>query len=343
MLFSESPPPRPQDGPAARIDTDMFSTYTMQQPDSTAQIKTVPGEELVKSLGHRTTAEMVSEGMNLPNFDAMASQRDAQGPTWQTSLPNIGSMLTKSNVSGIDSEILKNEDLIGFQYKELERITKRFTEKKIYIPDPNGGPGKLAGKIGYGGFGEVYAGFHPNFGQVAVKKARTHLVFDRKPDIAVKLFNAEVRFLAQFRHKNIVPIIGYSIDGPLCIVCEYIDGGSLQDKLAAKILTEKQRLKILIGTAEGLKYLHGGKKLEAKKDSIDYEATDSEYSSKTGNFVHGDIKTANILLTRDCVPKVRSFFVCKYCLLNILLYFAAVVIYIFTFSCVYSTIKLLID
>lgn len=313
MLFSESPPARPQDGPAARIDTDMFSTYTMQQPDSTAQIKTTPDEEQAKSLGHRTTAEMVSEGMNLPNFDAIniASQKDAQVP-WQTSLPNLGSMLTKSNMSGIDSEILKNQDLIDFQYKELERITKRFSEKKIYIPDPNGGPGKLAGRIGNGGFGEVYAGFHPNFGQVAVKKARTHLVFDRKPDIAVKVFNAEVRFLAQFKHKNIVPIIGYSIDGPLCIVCEYIDGGSLQDKLAEKILTEKQRLKIMMGTAEGLKYLHGGKKLDAKKDCIDYEATDSEHSSKTGNFVHGDIKTANILLTRDFEPKVCSFFIKYY-------------------------------
>lgn len=257
--------------------------------DSTAQIKTPPGEEQAKSLGHRTTAEIASQKDQVP---------------WQTSFPNIDSMLTKSNVSGIDSEILKNQDLIDFPYKDLERITKRFTDKKIYIPDPNGGPGKLAGKIGTGGFGEVYAGFHPTYGQVAVKKARTHLVFDKKPDIAVNVFNAEVRFLAQFKHKNIVPIIGYSIDGPLCIVCEFIDGGSLQDKLADKILTEKQRLKIMIGTAEGLKYLHGGKKLEAKQDNIGYEATESEHFSKTGNFVHGDIKTANILLTRDCDPKV---------------------------------------
>lgn len=276
----------------------------MQQPDSTAQIKTAPGVEQAKSLGHRTTAEMVSDGLNVPNFDLL-SQRDGQVP-WQTSFPNLGSMLTKSNVPGIDSEILKNQDLIDFPYKELERITKRFTDKTIYIPDPNGAPGKLAGKIGNGGFGEVYAGYHPNFGQVAVKKARTHLLFDRKPDTAIKVFNAEVRFLAQFKHKNIVPIIGYSIDGALCIVCEYIDGGSLQDKLAAKILTEKQRLKIMIGTAEGLKYLHGSEKLETKKDSIDSEATNSGDSSKGGNFVHGDIKTANILLTRDCVPKVAS-------------------------------------
>lgn len=285
----------------------MFSTYTLQQPDSTAQIKTAPGEEQAKSLGHRTTAEMVSEGMNLPNFDALniASQKDAQVP-WQTSFPNLGSMLTKSNVSGIDSEILKNQTLIDFQYKELERVTKRFADKKIYIPDPNGGPGKIAGKIGNGGFGEVYAGFHPNYGQIAVKKASTHLLFDRKPDIAVKVFNAEVRFLAQFKHKNIVPIIGYSIDGPLCIVCEYIDGGSLEDKLAAKILTEKQRLKIMIGTAVGLKYLHGSESLVTK--NIGYKA-ESEDSSKKGNFVHGDIKTANILLTRDFVPKVCSFFI----------------------------------
>lgn len=198
----------------------------------------------------------------------------------------------------LDNGILEDSNLIPFEYSELEVMTNNFTETLVK------GPTGLIGKIGRGGFGEVFVGSHYRHGSLAVKKVRCYLQFDCKPAVAIKVFNAEVRSLSQLRHVNIVPILGYSVNGPTpCIICKYIEGGSLEQKIAAKNLSENERMKIMLGTAEGLKYIHN----TLKPVQVGNGASHPPSILKT-YFIHGDVKTANILLTKDCVPKVRSVF-----------------------------------
>lgn len=201
----------------------------------------------------------------------------------------------------VDNGILEDSNLIPFEYSELEVITNNFTETLV------DGPTGLIGKIGRGGFGEVFVGSHYRHGSLAVKKVRCYLQFDCKPEVAIKVFNAEVKSLSQLRHINIVPILGYSVDGPTpCIICKYIEGGSLEQKIAAKELSEKERMEIMLGTAEGLKYIHN----TIKPVQVGNGASHPPSTLKT-YFIHGDVKSANILLTKDCVPKLCDFGLAK--------------------------------
>lgn len=224
---------------------------------------------------------------------------------YQMSFPNIDLPSNTIENDKSDESIFNNKNLINFKYEELQNITNNFSDQVIV------GPTGITGKIGKGGFGEVFVGVHSQLGTLAVKKAHSELLTLHRRESTITLFNAEVKYLSKFRHVNIVPILGFSRDGPApCIVCEFIDGGSLERKISAKELNEKERIDIMIGTAEGLKYLH---------KSEPYSGSDSQMENvKRNNFVHGDIKSANILLSKDCVPKVTTS---KFVLDNIFLGF----------------------
>lgn len=159
----------------------------------------------------------------------------------------------------------------------LGAVTDNFNDK----PLEEGG--KL---IGSGGFGMVYLGkFHNGF-QIAVKCLRES--DQLKEEDLIKQFETEVLMLSQYRHENILHLLGYSKDGPApCLVYQYLPNGSLEDRLAClhgtPPLSANMRLKIIQGTANGIAYLNGEK------------------------YVHRDIKSANILLDSEFTAKVGDF------------------------------------
>ncbi|CAI9269226.1 unnamed protein product [Lactuca saligna] len=81
--------------------------------------------------------------------------------------------------------------------------------------------------------------------------------------IATKEFNNELQMISQFSHENVISFIGYCNEGnERIIVYEYAVNGSLdhhlQDPKKMSSITWTQRLKICIGAARGLNYLHSG-------------------------------------------------------------------------------------
>ncbi|XP_021200623.3 interleukin-1 receptor-associated kinase 4 [Helicoverpa armigera] len=377
-MLGEPPPPRPSDGPAAPIPTNLTdllnesveqrlnsmasiesdnlhnsshdqaicnrTTRQLKEPSDlikfseTIQTKDIPNLSVLQTFGNRSTALMKQS--NLINFSSSTVMTTGEFPDFSALIPKgngmdakitntaTGTTLTESessqvdmtpqsefsyngaggNLSSvpnifsiIDNAILEDKKLVHFDYKELEAITNKFSESFVDKPV---GP---IGKIGSGGFGEVYVGTHYKHGALAIKKVRIH--FQISCEVAMKVFNTEVKSLSHLRHENIVPIFGYSIDGPTpCIVCEYIDGGSLQQKIAAKVLTEKQRMNIMKGTAEGLQYIHHSE----RPPQYDETGPQSDsISTRKSYYLHGDVKSANILLTKDCVPKLCDFGLAK--------------------------------
>ena len=67
--------------------------------------------------------------------------------------------------------------------------------------------------------------------------------------------------LSQYRIDNIVPLYGVSVDGnEPCLIYQFMVNGSLDDRLQCKRnsqpLSWNQRIKIGVGIARALNYLH---------------------------------------------------------------------------------------
>ncbi|KAG2330845.1 hypothetical protein Bca52824_002025 [Brassica carinata] len=163
-----------------------------------------------------------------------------------------------------------------YTLRELEVSTDGFSDQNV---------------IGQGGYGIVYRGVLEDKSIVAIK----NLLNNRGQ--AEKEFKVEVEAIGRVRHKNLVRLLGYCVEGEhRMLVYEYVDNGNLEqwlhgDGLGSKSpLTWEIRMNIVLGTAKGLMYLHEG--LEPK-------------------VVHRDIKSSNILLDRQWNAKVSDFGLAK--------------------------------
>ncbi|KAJ8767126.1 hypothetical protein K2173_013523 [Erythroxylum novogranatense] len=190
-----------------------------------------------------------------------------------------GGSSSDESSGGASSDVSVETQNIGwgrwYSFKELEVATRGFTEQSV---------------IGEGGYGVVYRGVLPDGSVVAVKD-----LLNNKGQ-AEKEFKVEVEAIGKVKHKNLVGLIGYCAEGVRrLLVYEYVDNGNLEQWLHGDVghispLTWELRMKIAIGTAKGLAYLHEG--LEPK-------------------VVHRDVKSSNILLDRKWNPKVSDFGLAK--------------------------------
>ncbi|GJS09959.1 receptor-like protein kinase FERONIA [Tanacetum coccineum] len=110
-----------------------------------------------------------------------------------------------------------------------------------------------------GGFGKVYRGTIFN-GSATVLAAIKRL--DPNSNQGAPEFWAEVEMLSKFWHCNLVSLFGYcNHEKEMILVYEYMPNGTLEDHLhkLGTTLSWIQRLKICIGAARGLHYLHTAK------------------------------------------------------------------------------------
>lgn len=162
-----------------------------------------------------------------------------------------------------------------FTLRDLEVATNRFSKENV---------------IGEGGYGIVYKGSLINGTPVAIKRILNNL------GQAEKEFRAEVEAIGHVRHKNLVRLLGYCMEGThRMLVYEYVNNGNLEQWLHGAMrqhgyLTWEARMKVLIGTAKALAYLH-----EAIEPKV----------------VHRDIKSSNILIDDDFNAKVSDFGLAK--------------------------------
>ncbi|KAH7657467.1 Non-specific serine/threonine protein kinase protein [Dioscorea alata] len=149
---------------------------------------------------------------------------------------------------------------------EIETATQKFSENL---------------KIGEGGYGPVYKATLDHT-PVAIKVLRPDAAQGRKQ------FQQEVEVLSCIRHPNMVLLLGACPEYG-CLVYEYLDNGSLEDRLFRRgntpVIPWSVRFKIAAEIATGLLFLH-----QAKPEPL----------------VHRDLKPANILLDRNYVSKISD-------------------------------------
>ncbi|GMI71248.1 cold-responsive protein kinase 1 [Hibiscus trionum] len=177
------------------------------------------------------------------------------------------------NVNQQDPQGENDENFTVFSYNELKLATRGFS---------------TANKIGEGAFGCVYKGLHANGSIVAVKMLSIELESMR----GEREFVSEISTLTNLKHENLVTLKGCCVDGAKrLLVYNYMENNSLAQILLGG---EQNRIKldwearreISLGVARGLAYLH-----EEVKPHI----------------VHRDIKSSNILLDQNLIPKVSDF------------------------------------
>ncbi|KAI8573874.1 hypothetical protein RHMOL_Rhmol01G0309300 [Rhododendron molle] len=183
-----------------------------------------------------------------------------------------------------EGEILQSANLKSFAFSDLKMATRNFRPDSV---------------LGEGGFGSVFKGWIDE-GSYTAAKPGTGVV------VAVKRLNqdgfqghrewlAEVNYLGQFYHPHLVKLVGYCLeDEHRLLVYEFMPRGSLENHLFRRgsyfqPLSWNLRLKVALGAAKGLAFLH---------------------SAET-KVIYRDFKTSNILLDSNYNAKLSDFGLAK--------------------------------
>ncbi|KAL5225194.1 hypothetical protein ABZP36_011833 [Zizania latifolia] len=177
-------------------------------------------------------------------------------------------------VQGPPKLVILQMDMAIHTYEDIMRLTENLSEKYI---------------IGYGASSTVYKCELKSGKAIAVKRLYSQY------NHSLREFETELETIGSIRHRNLVSLHGFSLSphGNL-LFYDYMENGSLWDLLhgsSKKVkLNWDTRLKIAVGAAQGLAYLH---------------------HDCNPRIVHRDVKSSNILLDEHFEAHLSDFGIAK--------------------------------
>ncbi|KAL6652220.1 hypothetical protein ACP70R_011145 [Stipagrostis hirtigluma subsp. patula] len=252
--------------------------------------------EAVKNFGHHghpqaATASSSPPPMAAPKADPSMSSGHPGSSTRSSTTARTRSgstsgssrlLATADAGAGPDPEgrILEAPNLRIFTFAELRAATRNFKPDTV---------------LGEGGFGRVYKGWVDEKTMSPVRSGTGMVVAVKKlnPESVQGLqeWQSEVNFLGRLSHPNLVRLLGYCVeDKELLLVYEFMAKGSLENHLFRKgssfePISWNLRLRIAIGAARGLAFLHSSEKQVIYRD---FKASnillDTHYNAKLSDF-----------------------------------------------------------
>ncbi|XP_074578092.1 protein STRUBBELIG-RECEPTOR FAMILY 6-like [Curcuma longa] len=174
-----------------------------------------------------------------------------------------------SNKSIAKRVITTSVKAVNYSVADLQIATDSFSEDNL---------------VGEGSYGRVYKAQFNNGKVLAVKKLNPKSLPIRSSDNFLEL----VVNISRLHHPNLSELVGYCFEhGQQLLVYDFHKNGSLSDflPLSDEPLTWNARVKIALGTARALEYLH-----EVCSPSV----------------IHKNLKSSNILLDMDLNPHLSD-------------------------------------
>ncbi|KAF7093205.1 hypothetical protein CFC21_095630 [Triticum aestivum] len=193
---------------------------------------------------------------------------------YKTKRPQPPIKASDKPVQGPPKIVLLQMDMAIHTYDDIMRLTENLSEKYI---------------IGYGASSTVYKCVLKSGKAIAVKRLYSQC------NHGAREFETELETVGSIRHRNLVSLHGFSLspNGNL-LFYDYMENGSLWDLLhgpSKKVkLDWDTRLRIAVGAAQGLAYLHHDCNLR---------------------IVHRDVKSSNILLDEHFEAHLSDFGIAK--------------------------------
>jgi len=295
--------------PSAILDTIEFTSRSVAVNADTIVGQKGDGND-VTSAEHTNSTAVVGAAAAAPSTpsDRLACP-DVADEEFDALLEADLESLSLAAAASEDSEQENSDFLSHPRPPENTLLTHRVSYAYLAKITDNFSPSRFIGK---GGFATVYEGITARSrARIAVKKLKSNASgvdgggnggengggggghFD--PEVMMQQLNYEVDQLPRLRHPNIIELLGYSNDEQqCCLLYPLLPGGTLEKRLrrnsSAFPLSAVQRTDVALGVARGLHFLHTRPKC----------------------MIHRDIKSSNILLDHNHLPKIADFGLLRY-------------------------------
>ena len=193
----------------------------------------------------------------------------------------------------VETLLASHEDSSEF----LQRPVADLTHTLMYSGDETGeypagfraGPYQLEKRIGRGGMGSVWLASRTDRSADTAKVAIKLVKRGMDTQEILRRFRMERQVLSGLNHPNIARLIdgGSTTDGLPFLAMEYVEGKPIDQYCESRASTISDRLKLFIDVCAAVQYAH------------------------QNLVVHRDIKTGNILVTAQGMPKLLDFGIAK--------------------------------